>query len=136
MNDLPHLAHHMLELFENELSEVRFGDLDQASLKVLADQVVDRRCEVAQARAVLDEARRRHDQACTELTRQAERALAHARIYAADMPKLQERLDALQPQPVKRKRRSKGAEVTVKPAKKAARKEGAEELPFETRVAS
>lgn len=125
--DLPTLAREVLALFENELRDLRFGDLDASALTDRAERALAASAEVDEARAALDEARARQDEANAELSHQAEKALAYARIFAADDEVLASRIAALDPRPAPKKRRRR------KPTAKAPSEEVAE-LPFEARA--
>lgn len=122
----------MLALFENELQGQRFGDLDEAALRALAEDLQERSTVVEEARAVLETARAEHEAARAALLARAEQSLAYARIYAASLGEdeggegLVAHLDALTTRP-KAKAKTRRPKVK-KAAKPEAPSEG--ELPF------
>lgn len=85
----------LADLFAEALADVKFPDIDAARLtdgvaRVQAQQTEVTRLEgeLAHARALLDASR-------DELTRNAARAHAYARVYAEDNGALQSRIDAI-----------------------------------------
>lgn len=119
--ELPPLVREVLAVFEDELSEVRFGDVDAERLREVAARVRAAELEVEEARVRLDAARRLHDDELAGLSALAQRALAYARIYAEGDPALADRLAPL------------GAPEATGPARRRRRRTDAEaaELPFE-----
>ena len=121
-DELPPLVREVLEVFEDELAEVRFGDLDAERLHEVAARVRAAEAEVEEARVLLDAARRLYEEELAGLTALAQRALAYARIYAENDPDLAERLAPLaEPEaaPPRRRKPKRRAEAEVR------------ELPFE-----
>jgi hypothetical protein len=129
---VPPLVRDILRLFEGELANERFGDVDAAALGELAERTRARAHEVDRARAVLDEALAELEQSRAELTRRAEQGLEYARIFAREDAELTARLEALEERRApkrRKKRRKRKAEAPKKAAAEVA------ELPFESRAA-
>jgi len=85
----------VLDLFENELAELKFPDIDQSVLKEAA-RCVDERAEVLlRAEAALQAARESLYDSQELLLQKCHRAVAYARIYAEEDAALLERLDAI-----------------------------------------
>lgn len=122
---LPVLVREILSVFEHDLTDVSFGDIDAGRLLSLADRVRVAGEEVESVRAQLDRAREAHDATLADLVALSEKALAYARIYAESEPELAPRLEALAPAPPQKKRRRR----------KAGKEPEVTELPFE-RIAS
>jgi hypothetical protein len=89
----------ILDLFTSELREIAFPGVDAAVLRHHADEVRARARDVDRARQVLDAARADLEERTRALAGIAERALAYARIYAADQPALAARLASLDSAP-------------------------------------
>jgi multidrug efflux pump subunit AcrA (membrane-fusion protein) len=109
----------LLSIFEAELSEVKFGDVDGASLAAAAAQVRERAETVAAAEAALAAARGALEEAQEGLLARGQRALAYARIYAEERPELAARLEA-----VSLSRSGRRAEVGLPVAEAPARRRG------------
>jgi hypothetical protein len=90
----------ILDLFTSDLREIAFPGVDAAVLRQHADDVRARARDVDRARQVLDAARADLEERTRALAGIAERALAYARIYAADQPALAARLAQLESAPV------------------------------------
>jgi len=121
---LPLVAREVLRVFEDELSGVRFGEIDAGRLAEVAARVITIEGEVETARERLDAAKRVHEHELGELTALANKALAYARIHAEGDAALSERLAKLaapEAPPRKRRRRKKAAESATE----------LKELPFE-----
>ncbi len=89
MDALPQGFPDLLDLFAHSLAEVRFGDLDAATLTSVAAEVTAAAEEVAAAEAALETARAALAARQETLLVQANRALAYARVFAeADEPLL------------------------------------------------
>ncbi|MCI0570982.1 MAG: hypothetical protein L0Y66_09530 [Myxococcaceae bacterium] len=86
----------LCELFTTELREVRFPDVDGASLASAVNAVHTAAAELARAEAVVEAARQTLADSQEALLHRGQRALAYARIFAEDNPALQARLDGLQ----------------------------------------
>jgi len=82
----------VVDLFSHDLREVIFPGVDAAVLRRHADEVRARARDVDRARAALDAALAAFDERTAALAGVAARALAYARIYAADQPDLAARL--------------------------------------------
>ncbi|MCB9597574.1 MAG: hypothetical protein H6719_32950 [Sandaracinaceae bacterium] len=130
-DELPPLVREVLAVFEEELSEVRFGDLDAARLQEVAARVRAAELDVEEARVRLDATKRLYEEELANLGALAQRALAYARIYADHDPALADRLAPLaspgaSPPRRKRKRKSDGEvdelpfEATERPLRVAA----------------
>ncbi len=84
-----------VELFEDELADVRFPDVSALVLRERAVAVSDRAEAVEAAREALARAEAELVAERASFTALVARALAYARIYAEGHPELRERLDAL-----------------------------------------
>lgn len=117
--ELPALVREVLAVFEEDLADVRFGDLDAERLREVAARVRAAEEEVEEARVRLDAARRLYEEELAGLSGLAQRALAYARIYADHDEALAERLAPLvEPEaapPRRRKKRRAEAEVRELP---------------------
>jgi len=82
----------VVDLFNRDLREVTFPGVDGAVLRRHADEVRARARDVDRARAALDAALAAFDERTGALAVVASRALAYARIYAADQPALEARI--------------------------------------------
>lgn len=85
----------VLDLFERDLSEVRFGDLDAKRLAALADEVRAAADLLAAHEARTSELRSALGERQDALLQQAQRALAFARIHAEDDAALSARIAAI-----------------------------------------
>src|SRR5690349_21012565 len=85
----------LLELFASDLSKIRFGDLDGATLNEAAAAVRAAAREVAEAEALAAAARAALEGARETLLHKGQRALAYARIYAEGSPELAQRLEGI-----------------------------------------
>jgi hypothetical protein len=85
----------LLALFATRLAEVRFPDVDGASLTRAAEQVSEAARALADAEAAVEASRAtlRHQQ--EELLRVAHRALAYARVYGSADEQLSRDLEAI-----------------------------------------
>lgn len=92
---IPSGLENLIRLFESELARVAFPGIDAAVLTAAADRVRAAAAEVARCVAALDVARAELNSMKDELATKGQRAMAYARIYAEDLPELQERLDSL-----------------------------------------
>ncbi|HEY8946711.1 MAG TPA: hypothetical protein VIM73_20855 [Polyangiaceae bacterium] len=72
----------VIDLFEGPLSGVRFGDVDGAALRRLAEEAEAARGVLEAQQATLNALRQAMTERQEQLLAQAQRALAHARIYA------------------------------------------------------
>jgi hypothetical protein len=74
----------LLVLFEGPLSSVSFPDVDSATLATLAEEVRAADAEVNEVRAMLEAAQASLEEKRQALVARGHRALAYARIFAAD----------------------------------------------------
>lgn len=118
---VPAVAARVLELFHGPLSEVRFPDVDRASLDADAAAVRDASQAVRDAEAALAAAKDALEVTQRALRDRAQRGLAYARIFAETRPDLATALGlggavtstASEAAPVRRRRARKPAgEVT------------------------
>lgn len=89
----------LLEVFESDLPNVSFPDVDAKSLGERARNLEETAAALAQAEATLAEAQRAHADAHIALKTTAERGIGYARIFACDDAALLERLDAIELRP-------------------------------------
>jgi hypothetical protein len=89
---VPPFARAILELFREDMREVRFPDLDHDSLTALADELNAAQFEVECVEAALASAREVLRERAQALTAHAARGLSYARIYAAENPSLTSRI--------------------------------------------
>jgi hypothetical protein len=92
---LPKLTQHVLALFESELSEVRFPDVDREVLEALTEHVWDALAEVERLEAACQAARARMHGHIEALDGVAQRGLSYARIFAEAQPALAARMREL-----------------------------------------
>jgi hypothetical protein len=122
---VPPRVRDILALFESDLSDARFGDLDATALETLAEEVRDRARDVDAARAALDASHAALEEARAILSKRAEQALAYARVFAEEHEEVAARVEAIQ---------DERGEPAAKP-RRAKKKNGAEpELPFAARA--
>jgi len=126
----------ILELYRDELRQVRFPDLDHDSLVAAAEELNAAQLEVECIEAALASARELVRERARELSAQATRGLSYARIFAAGNSALSQRIaqiDLLAPE--------RAAANAAAPAKKRGRprldarelsQEGADEGLFAT----
>lgn len=86
----------VLELFDGELSHLKFPDLDHAVLQAAAERVEEQAAMVRQAEATLLAMREALQDSLETLQHKCQRALAYARIYAEDDAELSSKLDAVE----------------------------------------
>src|SRR5579885_1314657 len=105
MSAIPAPVQTLLELFATSLVDVRFADVDAATLARLASAVETAAASVGTAQAALDAAREALQERQDALLHHAQRALAYARVYAEGDAALSERLDTVNlPRPARRAR--------------------------------
>ena len=92
---IPAPVDQLLALFSSRLADVRFPDVDGASLARLAEQTHDARMALATAEAMVETANAALRDHQDELLRTAQRALAYARVYASADEGLARELDAI-----------------------------------------
>lgn len=104
----------LLELFTEELAEVKFPDVDAGVLEEAAERVRQRAEAVAQAQAALEAARAGLYESQESLLQKGQRALAYARVFAEDDAELSAKLEAVSlPRPVRKAPRPEGAAPTT-----------------------
>lgn len=82
IDPIPASVASLLNVFEADLPDVRFADLDRAALELAADRVRQSAAQLVNAEEAADAARRELAGAQAELAAKGQRALAYARIYA------------------------------------------------------
>src|SRR5512140_2752731 len=92
---IPAPVDQLLALFSSRLADVRFPDVDGASLARLAEQTHEARMALATAEAMVETANAALRDHQEELLRAAQRALAYARVYASADEALARELDAI-----------------------------------------
>lgn len=85
----------VIELFDTELGQLKFPDVDQAVLRDAAERVVAQTESVAAAEHALSVAREGLGDAQELLLSKCQRALAYARVYAEEDRELSRKLDAI-----------------------------------------
>jgi hypothetical protein len=95
MPTIPAPVDQLLALFSSRLADVRFPDVDGASLARLAEHTHEAKMALATAEAMVETARSALREQQDELLRTAQRALAYARVYAAADEALARELDAI-----------------------------------------
>lgn len=93
MNDID--ARALLQLFDADLTDVRFPDVDRDVLTRSLAALAEASAAVDAAEAQLLVARARSTERREELQRLCRRAVAYARVYAEATPALAPKLDAL-----------------------------------------
>ncbi len=83
------LGHEVLSLFRGPLADVRFPELDRASLDAAADDALAAQVEVEATERALEDARNRAREASASFGRSVARALAYARVFAQGQPELE-----------------------------------------------
>jgi hypothetical protein len=78
----PMLARQVIDLYADELADVRFPDLDLAALRVAQEALQAAQLEVERMEDELASARAALEHAAEHLNGKAERALSYARIFA------------------------------------------------------
>jgi hypothetical protein len=91
----PPFARQLIDLYEDAMAEVRFPDLDLARLRAVEEALLAAQVELERAEAALDTMRCARDAQAQALSQHAERALAYAKIFAADDEALTSRLAEL-----------------------------------------
>jgi multidrug efflux pump subunit AcrA (membrane-fusion protein) len=103
----------VLDVFATTLADVRFGDVDAATLARLATEVDAAANVVAAAQATLESARAALHERQEALMLAAQRALAYARVYAEADAALSARLDAINLPRAARRPRADAAALPV-----------------------
>lgn len=86
----------VLELFDSELSHLKFPDLDRAVLQAAAERVEEQAAALREAEAMLLATREALHESLEALQHKCQRALAYARIYAEDSPDLMSKLESVE----------------------------------------
>ena len=98
------LTSQLLDLFQGPLRDVRFPDADGERLGAAVDAAVAAAEAVVRAEAALETARAALVDKERVVATETDRALAYARVYAADRPDLRAAIDAATARPVTAKR--------------------------------
>lgn len=85
----------LLALFDAELAEVKFPELDRAVLHAQAELVRERAAALLRAQAALESARLALQEGQEALAQKGQRALAYARVFAEEDAALGAKLDAI-----------------------------------------
>ncbi|HSO34096.1 MAG TPA: hypothetical protein VLT33_16290 [Labilithrix sp.] len=117
MTDLPPLTSHLLDLFQGPLRDVRFPDADGERLGAAVEAATAAGDAVARAEAAVEAARSVLADKQRIVAQETDRALAYARVYAADRPDLRAAIDAVTARPTTAKRGpGRPRKVTAAPA--------------------
>lgn len=92
---LPPFARDVIDLYASSLAEVRFPDVDLATLESCADSLREAQEEVERLDAELQAAQERVMERTATLLTRADRALSYARIFADDNAELSARIGAI-----------------------------------------
>lgn len=92
---VPESLRALIGLFETELSEVQFPDMNLRVLTEAAKQVLTASEQVAEAEKALEAAQAELQEQQEALLLKGQRALAYARIYAEESPELIEKLQLI-----------------------------------------
>jgi hypothetical protein len=95
LDPIPEAVSRLRALFDSELADVRFGDLDATALERATASVRAAARELAEAEALAAAARASLESTRAALLQLGQRALAYARIYADGSPELAERLETI-----------------------------------------
>jgi hypothetical protein len=107
MSAIPVPIQTLLDIFTTSLADLRFGDIDGQTLALSASDVESAASAMAAAQVALDAARETLQERQDALLRQAQRALAHARVHAEGDESLSGRLEAVTlPRPAARRPRA------------------------------
>jgi ABC-type transporter Mla subunit MlaD len=96
---IPAPIRELLDLFEQDLADVAFPQVDRQVLSELSDQVNAAFDHLNECQAQLETARAELDEQRAQLLKVAQTAQDYARIYAADDPTLRARVHAIELQP-------------------------------------
>jgi len=111
------LTSQLLDLFQGPLRDVRFPDADGERLGAAVDAAVAAGEAVVRAEAALEAARAVLVEKERVVAHESDRALAYARVYAADRPDLRAAIDAATARPATAKRgRGRPRKVTLQGA--------------------
>lgn len=98
------ITRQLLELFQGPLRDVRFPDADGERLGAAVNAASAAAEAVAAAEAALETARASAVEKERVVAHETDRALAYARVYAADRPDLREVIAAVTSRPLAEKR--------------------------------
>ena len=93
--NIPSGIEELIQLFEQELSEISFPDVNAMELTALRVEVEERTEMVKHARATLERAMVGLDEAVKELNRKAEVGLSYAKVFSKGKENLEKRLNAI-----------------------------------------
>lgn len=111
------LTRHLLDLFQGPLRDVRFPDADGDRLGAAVDAAVAAGEAVVRAEAALEIARGALLDQQRVVAQETDRALAYARVYAADRPDVRAALEAVTSRPATAKRGpGRPRKITAPPA--------------------
>ncbi len=127
-HSIPEPMRDLLTIFSEQLVEVRFGDIDQATLQEAAGRVERAAQTYADAEAALEAARVALTAAQQALLATGQRALAYARIYAEASPELLTRLQTISVV-IGPSNDHRGRDVETKLARRKARKNATDQMP-------
>lgn len=85
----------LIEVFEQELADVSFPDVNAGELAALRVEVEERIEMVKHARATLERAELGLEEAIAELNRKAEAGLSYAKVFAKGKSHIEERLRSI-----------------------------------------
>jgi len=85
----------VLALFESELAELKFPDLDLSILQQAAQGVIKHAETLAHAESALQTARELYHESQELLLQKCQRAVAYARVYADDNVELLQKLESI-----------------------------------------
>jgi hypothetical protein len=111
----------VLDLFDGELAEVKFPEIDRETLDEAAREVQERFDALIRAEAALALARETLQESQEALMAKCQRAVAYARVYAEDNSELGQRLEAIS-LPRGARQRGPGKESAGDEARPAARR--------------
>jgi len=92
---IPSGVEELIRIFEQELSEISFPDVNAMELSALRVEVEERTEMVKHARATLERAMVGLDDAVRELNKKADVGLSYAKVFAQGKENLEERLNAI-----------------------------------------
>jgi hypothetical protein len=92
---IPPSVQALMDLFANDLADVSFPGVDRATLEQVVKDVRANSKAVADAEATLEAARTALRESEEMLVNKTQRALAYARVFAADRPELSARVESV-----------------------------------------
>lgn len=130
---IPSAVMDVINLYTEELAEVKFPDVHKGLMEELVEKVQAGSERVEEARVKLEEARQDLTEQQEELKKIAEKGLAYARVFSQGNPELEEKLKNIKLGPEeKEKTRKKRKKRPVSAEKMASKSNGknSAELPF------